>query len=135
MAGRPKRTMAGRPTERTPAVRERLLRCIRMGMAYKLACDTARIGQSTFYEWQQDDPEFAEALLAAEGEGCEELISTIRFASAESWQAAAWILERRSPQLYGRRVHEIQGKDGAELKFEVKWAVAAAPKLDEEVDE
>lgn len=114
----------GRPTKRTPEIRKRLLDCVRKGMAYSLACDASGIGETTFYEWQKEDPEFARDLKAAEGAGCEELLERIRLASHENWTAAAWILERRYPQLYGRRVHELQGKDGADLKFAVVWPSA-----------
>lgn len=47
---------------------------------------------------------------------------------APEWQAAAWMLERRRPELFGRRTLEITGKDGAPLvpKDERADSMAAA---------
>lgn len=114
----------GRPTKRTPETADRICRAVRKGLAYTLACDAAGLSYETFNEWRKADPQFSAQLKAAEGEGAEELLATIRAASAENWTAAAWILERRYPQLYGRRVTELQGKDGADLKFAVVWPTA-----------
>lgn len=41
---------------------------------------------------------------------------TVEERPLREWTAAAWYLERRRPGRWGRRVVELQGKDGAELK-------------------
>jgi hypothetical protein len=123
--------MAGRRTKRTPETAAKICEAIRKGVTYKLACDYAGICFETFNEWRKADPAFSDQVKDAEGEGVVELIDIIRQSARENWTAAAWILERRYPQDYGRRVHEHQGKDGEELKFAVTWATASVPKADE----
>jgi len=110
----------GRPTKRTPETREALLYSLRLGATYKLACDAAGIHHSTLDEWRASDPEFTAALKAAEGFGAQKALERIEKAAAEgSWQAAAWLLERR----YGYvKVQELQGREGGPLEFVVTWS-------------
>ena len=46
-----------------------------------------------------------------------------------TWQAAAWKLERRYPQEYGKTVQEHQGKDGGPIQ--VREVVVNMPPEDE----
>ena len=114
----------GRPSKRTPEIRDRLLSAIGKGLTYDLACAASGLCYDTFNEWRKADAEFSEAVKRAEGAGAEQLLDTIRAASAENWTAAAWILERRYPHLYGRRVQEIHGRDGGPVEFKVTWPTA-----------
>lgn len=95
-----------------------------MGATYELACGYANIGVSTFYEWMSSNQEFAETIKEAEGAGAVALLARIRKEADEgTWQAAAWILERRYPKQYGRTVvtNEHTGADGGALQIEVKY--------------
>lgn len=44
--------------------------------------------------------------------------------SRSEWTAAAWCLERRSPEKWGRRQVEVVGSDGSPLEIKISWADA-----------
>jgi hypothetical protein len=48
-------------------------------------------------------PEFSELIKKAMALGQAKLLKTIHDASDSTWQAAAWILERRNPEDFGKR--------------------------------
>lgn len=64
------------------------------------------ISYETFRTWQTEKSAFSVALKKAEAECKAARIQTILKASEKSWQAAAWWLERRCPDEYGRMVKE-----------------------------
>lgn len=101
----------GRPTDCTPEVTARICKAIRVGMPLEHAAEAGGIHRSTFYRWMQraEDNEqpyrdFRDAVERAVRE-CEEraLRRISKAARLGSWQAAAWLLERRHPEHYGRR--------------------------------
>lgn len=70
------------------------------------------ISEATWYRWLQEGEkaqsglkrEFYEAIKKAEGEAIAERVAIIRRAALDgNWQAAAWWLERKFPELYGKR--------------------------------
>jgi transposase-like protein len=110
-----------RPLKLTPVLKNRLLKAIRTGATHKLACQYAGIGEETLYRWlrlggQGRHPyrEFWEALKKAEGTAAVGWLEHIEQAAGEgSWQAAAWKLERRYPDEYGRQIiqHELSSDE------------------------
>ncbi len=109
----------GRPTRLTKAVREKIIKGIRLGLTYDRAAQLAGIHKSTFYMWkrkglQKKAPlyiKFIDELKKAEVEGEAAAISHIVKAAQEgTWTAAAWLLERRFPDRWAR----IQ-------KLEITW--------------
>jgi len=50
----------------------------------------------TFYEWMKD-PTFSEQVEKAEADAEVRFVTKVASASEETWQAAAWWLERRRP--------------------------------------
>lgn len=95
-----------RPTKYTPETVKKITDAIKLGATYELACNYAGIDYSTFNEWQKTKPKFSEAVKAAEGEAAVKWLAKIEAAAAKSWQAAAWKLERRYPQDYGRTIQD-----------------------------
>ena len=87
------------------AVREELLANLREPMSIKAACALSGVGKSTYYEWLEDDPEFAEEAEAAIRFGEAVLVSRIKSVGEEKadWRAHAWILERRFPEQWSAR--------------------------------
>ncbi len=77
------------------------------------------INQSTFYRWlQRPDTklkrELKERLKKAEGDYKHELLTTIREAArtqTNSWTAAAWLLERKYPDEFGRPERRGEKRD------------------------
>jgi transposase len=106
--------MGARPTRFSdPEVRKRFLTAMRAGATYKHACRYARIDFKTWQSWKANaktanpDPEivaFLEEVELAQAEGDMVLLANIRQAAQDpkNWTAAAWMLERRHPEEYGR---------------------------------
>lgn len=103
--------MAGRKTKYTPDTVKRLTDAITLGATFGHACKYAGISEDTFARWRKQYADFAEAIEAAEGKGILQWLAKIEAAANNgSWQAAAWKLERRYPQLYGKTVTEQSGE-------------------------
>ena len=82
-------------------------------------CRALGICEQTFYRWLREDDtklkrSLSEGIKKAEAEYKQKLLVTIRDAALsrpQFWTAAAWLLERKYPQEYGkaeRRVEEEQ---------------------------
>lgn len=118
-----------RPSKFTPETVETLLNAIGRGLPFHLAAQAAGVAETTFYAWQAGkfprnaDKElkagFSEALTRARGLSALQLIETISDASAEDWRAAAWILERRFPEDFGKTRVEVTGANGGPVQVEV----------------
>lgn len=107
----------GRPTKYTPETVAKLCQAIELGATYQMACNYAGIDDTTFTKWKQTKPELVARVRAAEGKAAVKWLAKIEAAAADHWQAAAWKLERRYPNDYGKTVQEQQhtGKDGGPL--------------------
>ena len=100
-----------RPTRLTKKIREDICRGIRNGLSYDRAAQLAGIHPRTFYLWKRKGREgkapiyvqFVQELKKAEVEGeAAALNEIIKAAKDGTWQAAAWLLERRFPQRWSR---------------------------------
>lgn len=119
----------GRPTKLTPEVHEIIVEAVRAGNYIETAALAAGIHRDTFYGWLErakDEPgsiysDFSDALESAKAEAEKRDLSIISQAAHDgSWQAAAWKLERKHPQRWGRvNRTEISGPDGSAVKVEV----------------
>lgn len=111
-----------------------LAQFIRAGLTNKSSCDACGISETTFYRWLETGEkdkdrqkasiyrEFWEAIKKAEASHKMELLNTIRKAGKDgNWQAAAWELERRYYNEFGRTRVELTGAEGREI--EVKSSV------------
>jgi hypothetical protein len=92
-----------RRTKLTDKTQKAFCEAIRLGMTIELSAGYAGIAVSTYYKWQTEadkgEPrqvEFIEAVKGAAAHGAAKCLIAIDKAAQEgSWQAAAWILERR----------------------------------------
>ena len=118
----------GRPTKLTLETQQRIVDAIRVGATYQLASQYGGITYNTFLAWMKkgesaksgDYFEFFDAIKEAENNAMMEWLILINKAARDgSWQAAAWKLERRYPEMYGRTRHEVTGADGNELVIKV----------------
>lgn len=120
----------GRPSKLTPEAQQRIAQAIEVGATYKLAAQYGGVHYDTFNRWMHAGEqaksgryfEFYEAIKSAEARAVIKWLALIDKAAADTWQAAAWKLERRYPQDYGRTVvqNEITGRDGGAVRAEVK---------------
>ena len=131
----------GRLPYRLADAGNKIIEAIRLGATYRLAAQYAGVQIGTIYNWinraekilarleTDEDPVIEESevlyvdffirLQEAEGKAVVDWLSAIAAAAAEGkWQAAAWMLERRHPQEYGKRteVHQHHTRGVATLE-------------------
>ncbi len=96
----------------TPAVAAKLVELISAGMSRERACRAIGVGARTLRDWltreRRGDATYGgdlgERLRQAEAKAEGDALDQIRAAARDgAWQAAAWYLERRYPDRYGRR--------------------------------
>ena len=98
-----------RPTKYTPETARKVLDAIRMGASYEIAAKYAGITADTLANWRARYSDFSVELATAEGAAAVGWLAKIEKAANEgTWQAAAWKLERRYPEQYGRQVTSVQ---------------------------
>ena len=118
----------GRPTKYTPDRVKKILEAIKLGVAYIDAANYGGITYETFNEWRKQNTEFSEAVEEAAGQAVVANMAKIQKAATEgSWQASAWILERRHPDRYGRTRVELTGAEGGPVAIAAN--VVVVPKM------
>ncbi len=129
----------GRRCKLTPELQDRIVELIRAGNYIETVCQAVGIGKTTFYRWLERGRnsktkkgkfwEFWNAIKKAESEAEAFYLDQIRKAAVEGrWQAAAWYLERKYPDRWGRKDrHELSGPDGGPIELEVKGYVTISP--------
>lgn len=115
----------GRPSKFTPECRNRIVSLINAGNYLDTACQAAGITYSTYREWikrgqreydrlemsprakvkesEKDYLDFFEAVQKAEATAEARNLTIINKAAEKNWQAAAWFLERKAPDRWGRK--------------------------------
>lgn len=128
----------GRPTKLTDEVQRAICRGIRMGNYIETAALLAGVSKQTFYTWVKKGhaereagrngkyARFLDAVEKAQAEAEALDLAIITKAAREGqWQAAAWRLERKFPDRWGRRKYEVEhtGKDGGpvQVEFVAEW--------------
>ena len=84
----------GRPTKEG--------RAIETGLPYTLCCRLVGISYDSFMTWKREDPAFNQEVEAAAAKAAARLLSKIERQASNNFAAAAWILERRFPELFSR---------------------------------
>lgn len=79
-----------------------VLEALRQGHTRRAACRLVGISYQSLYNWLCDDLTLLDAVEKAEAEAERYYLDVIREAAKENWQAAAWYLERRRRDDYGR---------------------------------
>lgn len=125
MAAKPKRgrRRTGRPTKLADqVVLDKLLTAIRAGNYMEVSAAFAGIHKDTLYAWLKrgararvGDPyrSFSDAMQKALAEAEVRDVAVVGQAAAKWWQAAAWRLERRSPDRWGRKFQLAAEASGA----------------------
>jgi transposase len=104
-----------RPSKLTPEIQKRIGDNISLGLTYSLASEAAGITYKTFNEWNQKGQkeksgkyfEFAQHIKKCNAEGARKLLEKLNDAAeAGNCQVCMFILERRFPDEFGRRVYK-----------------------------
>jgi hypothetical protein len=89
---------------------KKIVYAIQLGNYTSVAVEAASVARSTFYAWMRrgrtgEEPyaSFRNAVRAAEAVAEASAIQVIRGAAQKQWQAAAWFLERKFPDRWGRK--------------------------------
>lgn len=99
-------------TKLNPTIQKQIGDNITLGMPLKYAAESVGISEVTFYNWLKKGKteskgkffEFAEHVNACKAKAIQLHLKLITKAASEgSWQASAWILERRHPEEFGRK--------------------------------
>ena len=103
----------------------------RHGMLDKDIAAYLGVAPQTYSTWinhprTDNQRELAEALKRAEVERKRELVGRIEAASDKSWQAAAWLLERKYPQEYAQAHRVTDATDSSVLRA-AKELVSSVP--------
>jgi len=116
-----------RRTKLTPETKEDIVKALRAGNSRRDSALYAGVSETTFYSWmargREGEPlysEFLEAVEKAEAQSVVRNVAIIQRAAEETWQAAAWWLERKRPDDWGRRQRMDIGADKEELEVIVK---------------
>ena len=127
----------GRPSKCTPEVIAAVDKALRLRCTHELAAQAAGITLSTFQKYlamgreegriPDEYTDFAETVEKAETEAAQSILALIEEAAKGTvrheiatdgqvveirvpgqWTAGAWLMERRYPHMYGRRINQIQ---------------------------
>lgn len=117
----------GRPCGVTDELIDRMTQLIRTGVPPSVAAGVCGLSRHTFYHWSSEKAKpgpayerFRQAIKRAEDEAHAARVARVIQASAESWQAAAWYLERRYPEVWGRKDRATEPASQEEVQL--KWA-------------
>lgn len=149
-----------RPTKLTPELQEDVLKVIRSGNYIETACAYVGINKSTFYDWlkrgarekdrlaknprarvrkdEQPFVDFSNAVEKALAHAEIRDVAIIGKAAEENWQAAAWRLERKFPDRWGRKdkyALEHSGKDGGPIETSHKEELDLSNLTDKELEQ
>lgn len=103
-----RRYKTGRPTKRTKEVVKVLFDAIKEGVPFKLACMAAGISYECFTKWRNKDPDFDRQVDELVAKPAINLFKIIREQAPENWQAGAWSLERRFPEMFAKPEAQLQ---------------------------
>jgi hypothetical protein len=103
-------------------IKATIVKALKTGCSRRDAYGFAGINADTFHEWIKRDTEFTEAVEKAECEAAVHYTTIIiQAADKKNWQAAAWWLERKRPDDFGRKDRTTISGDAANpLKVETK---------------
>ena len=97
------KSKGGRPSKKTPDRVQRLLNAIALGLPYNMACAVSGLSFRTFCDWRQQDPSFAQKVDCAGAKAIERHLRLLDEAASNNPKISMWFLERRAPELFGKR--------------------------------
>jgi hypothetical protein len=135
----------GRVTVWSQQIQDNMVKAIEMGNYAHVAAEYAGISKSTHYNWLKlgekgEEPyvEYLDAIKKAEAIAQVRNVGIIQEAAIKTWTAAAWFLERKHYNEWGRRERshiELTGANGAPIEIaQVDARAALLAMLGHEVD-
>jgi hypothetical protein len=100
----------------TPKTLKIILDAIRSGASQRDASALAGISEDTLSLWKRDS-DFSEQMRQKEVQFKMDQVKVVERAAQKSWQAAAWLLERKYPNEYTNRVR-IEQPEAPRTGFE-----------------
>ncbi len=103
-----------RPSKLTPEIQKRIGENIALGLTYRLAAESVGITYKSLNEWNQkgqtEKPgkyfDFAQHIKKCNADGAMKLLKHLNDAAETgNCNVCMWILERRFPEEFGRRVY------------------------------
>jgi hypothetical protein len=108
-----------RPSKQTPDVQTRICAAVRLGATFEMASHAAGVSYDTMHRMMTSEPEFGAAVKRAEAEGALVWLRKIERAATDGeWRAAAFLLERRYPQHYGKSVQQQEHSGDVHITVE-----------------
>jgi hypothetical protein len=117
--------VAGRKPKLTKELIELLGTALQNGNYIETACDFAGINRATLYRWLQESEEddakpllkeLSDTVRKARAQAEMRNVLRIQKAADDSWQAAAWWLERSQPKKWSKQTNvELSGVDGSPI--------------------
>lgn len=153
------RRRRGRPDKLTPETQDRIVKMLLAGNYLETAAAAAGITKSTLYEWLRRGTRvrngevppskqsafdkrasvFSDAVEKAAAQAEALMVQRITVASEEDWRAAAWRLERRHPDRWGRKRLDVTSDgeplEGSPLFIMVEGDADADPFITDSPDE
>ena len=112
----PTGTKTGTPSKMSTERSVAILEALRMGCTREAAAGVGDIHRVTLFRWMEDAT-FRNEVEKAEQQAEAAYTYSVQAAVPKNWQAAAWWLERRRHESYGRR-------DRVELTLDMKGLAA-----------
>lgn len=109
-SGRP--PYRGRPTKLSPELEVEIIQYLKIGCYPEMAAAAVGLAKATFYDWLKRGARekrsryarFSDSVKRAIAEGAARDLAIIAKASEKQWQASAWKLERRFPEMFGQKM-------------------------------
>ena len=131
-----------RPCKLTDEIQQRIGENIALGMTYRLAAEAAGITYKTLNQWVQRGKNstsgkyyhFAQHIKKCNADGAKQLLERLRDAAeAGNSQICMWILSRRFPEEFGRRVYRHTNVVSENLNQNVEIIVQDTDKVRKEI--
>ena len=132
------------PSKLTPDIQQRIGENIALGLTYRLAAELAGVTYKTFNEWNQKGQteqsgkynQFYQYIQKCNADAARKLLKNLNAAAkAGNCQVCMFILERRFPEEFGRRVYRKTNVVSENLNQNIEINITDAEKIREKIIE
>ena len=116
--------------KKSEAAIEAVLQMIEVGTPVRFAVVAGGVCRQTWHKWVKADKVLQERVEEAVCKAVAFAVTQVRSAARDSWQAAAWYLERTQPEFFAlhttQDVRTFVEAEGDDIEFKVQFADGAA---------